>query len=167
MPKRCACYLLTLILSIATLTIIIFKAPDLAELNLKTITVNQLQTTISNTNRPKLIFIFASWCGCCREKLAKLCQSANKYKNMDFILLSIDQNSEKLQDLLKSGIRTRAHIYQLEYPRRSILLNELSNIGINFDGFVPFVVLLDSDNKKLEHQHISIQELDLAIQKIL
>jgi thiol-disulfide isomerase/thioredoxin len=167
MQKRCTCYLLTLIFSIATLAIIILKSPAITKSNFKTITADQLQTTISSPDRSKLIFIFASWYESCREKLIKICQAANKYKNIDFILQSIDKNSEKQQVFLKKGIRTHADIQQLKYPETSTLLNELGNIGINFRGAVSFVALFDNKNKKLKYQHISIQELDLATQEIL
>lgn len=120
--------------------------------------------------RPLLINFWATWCGPCREEFPDLVRIGDDYKsrNLDFILVSLDDPSE-----LKSGVPRFLRRMRAVMP--AYLLNEMEPDSVitavdpEWAGSMPATFLLDSSGQ-LVYKHIGVidpEELRAELEKVV
>jgi thiol-disulfide isomerase/thioredoxin len=109
----------------------------------------QLANNISKTPGDKILFLFASWCGPCKETI----QTIDDAKNIIFI--SIDKNAKDIKEFVD---QMKYNVYHLN-PTDENLLSLTDSLNIKFaeqnkEGGVswgiPYLALLDKNNKVLK-----------------
>lgn len=120
--------------------------------------------------RPLLINFWATWCGPCREEFPDLVRIGDDYKtrNLDFILVSLDDPSEIKTTVPRFLQRMRAQM-------SAYLLNEddsnaaISAVDPEWAGSMPATFLLDASGQVV-YKHIGAidpQELRTELEKVI
>lgn len=69
---------------------------------MENITGEQLEQLLTN-GETVLVDFFATWCGPCKQLMPRLESLSNDYKNVKFVSLDVDQNTD---EAIKLGIRS-------------------------------------------------------------
>lgn len=128
---------------------------------LKELTIDQLEESLLNEKKDKLLFFYTSWCTHCKP--VTLSTGLKKDK---ITFISIDTEREAIDEFVK-----RMHYDSIYIEPREKMANlvELSTkLGIklmtldkegNVDGHFPYIVYLDKDNKVIADD-IPIEDLE-------
>lgn len=105
--------------------------------------LNQRESTISNSSKLNMIIFWASWCGPCMLEIPELKQIYSEYKNsgIHMVSISIDEN----KDAWDSALRNEGMGWE-QLIVDSSLLNEVEN-RYHFNS-IPLVIF--TDNKGIE-----------------
>lgn len=120
--------------------------------------------------RPLLINFWATWCAPCREEFPDLVRIGDDYKtrNLDFVLVSLDDPSE-----IKTGVPRFLRRMRAQIP--AYLLNEnepdavITSVDPQWVGSMPATFLLDASGQ-LVYKHIgpiNPDELRSELEKVM
>jgi thiol-disulfide isomerase/thioredoxin len=108
------------------------------------VTPSEISQYITEKDGKRVVLIYASWCGYCRQAMPTMVEIA-KQKKGKVIAISVDGNLESLLRYLDSmeAVPFPALVAKQEYEGE--LASELQSIGIKLSGGIPFMALLRED----------------------
>lgn len=149
------------------LMILTVSAPSYA---LEVSTYNDLNTfekDFANDKDPKILFLFASWCSACKSTFPVLPKIA---ENTDYKVyaLSLDKNLDALKKYVdkyqvKEASPNHKGALKVLYLDKDIALkditNKLKDMGLEFKGVIPFVVVYKKDGKVDQQGKVDLVEM--------
>lgn len=99
--------------------------------------------------RKTVLFIFASWCPYCKEKIHAMAALAKKYPDFDYFFLSVDKSLEQLQ--MSNFMKLTDKIYIID---RSQIPELSKRLQIPYNPYVPATFLFDENMKFISDEPI-------------
>lgn len=133
--------------------------------NYQTVNADALMQVISKDKSVKFVFLFTSWCPYCKKGYEKVLDLAQKYdhKKLLVIPVSLDENASDLNDFLakyaKPNIISVNYLLLGGQPE----IQKLTKLGINFVGSIPYIALLDDNNKIIVEGRFDEKYVDAMI----
>ena len=105
-----------------------------------TMSASQIGESLDAHKGRRLLFIYASWCGYCRQAMPKMIELAKQYPGA-VVAVSVDQNPADLLSYLESfgELPFRAIVWD----RAEKLSTGLARFGIEDAAGIPFTALID------------------------
>lgn len=127
------------------------REPEVRALMQEMITVSpaEVKARLESSTKPTLLFIYASWCGYCRQIMPELMEmeKAGKFAHLNLFFLSIDSERRKPAIyLVHSNYAKRFTPYIIkEWQGGSVLGNALQALGSSYDGAIPYIALFNKN----------------------
>ncbi len=106
--------------------------------------INQID---NNKGKPILLYIYATWCGICKQQLPIINEISRKFQNTDLKIISvaIDKNIDDAD--LQNHLQYYQNIYfQPQYLVYSDGLGDfLGKKGVKYNKIIPLTALIDRD----------------------
>lgn len=163
-------YIKALISFLVTL-ILCFPSANAIERQTVDITPKEFTEIVKKDSKSKykFIFIFASWCGVCKKSFPDLVSLSNKYDKLgvEFIVVSIDNNIEKLENYISSQKLDKLQIYRFNYSNVYQLADSFRSINMNYKGAVPHTMLIDSNRAVIADGNYLISAFDKGLEMLV
>ncbi len=150
------------------LTLVLFSIPGFSQ-NVKTIDEKGVKNLIENRGGKSLFINFwATWCLPCVEEFPDIVKLAEKYKDVDFVGISLDHPDEitsKIQPFLKK-MKAPFPNFVAKFKDDQILIEMINK---NWNGAIPATVIYNSKGKQLSFhaKKLSYKEFETELKKIV
>ncbi len=127
-------------------------APNYSGVKVSQIDVAQLRALLKGSGdakKPLLINFWATWCDPCREEFPDLVKLNSEFtpQNVDFAFISLDDLAELKREVPKFLIEMKADKISTYLLKTDNEEAAIASIDSNWQGGLPFTVLLNSDGK--------------------
>jgi len=126
----------------------------------------EINKEIESKKEVRLLFFFASWCGVCKSSFNEAIRLQNKYKdkNLNVYLISLDDNSFRLNEFLSRYDDLDMNVYRIS--KDDNLSNIFERFRINYTGSIPHVTLLNKNGSKIADGPYDIAAFDSGLDRI-
>ena len=93
-------------------------------------------------SKVSLIVIYTSWCSSCIKKIPEINKIIGENKNINPIIISLDENKNKLLSFLSKQSTINFTPYNVAPHSIKKLLLHLTKKGINFNNNIPYIAVL-------------------------
>ncbi|QGR02193.1 hypothetical protein EDL79_00585 [Ehrlichia ruminantium] len=111
-----------------------------------------------------IITIYTSWCNSCVKKIPEINRIIGHDKDINPIMISLDENKNKLLSFLARQGTIHFTPYNIQPRYMGKLILQLSKYGINFNNNIPYIAVLYKDALITNIKNIS--QLQSIIQDI-
>ena len=149
-----------LLLVIILLSVTAISNQSLAQNSYKEANPDTLSEILQPTGQKKVLLVYASWCPHCQIIFPELVEiEKNNPGSVQAISMDSDMNRFKrfLQKFPDSSIEP------LVWNKEFHLGFSLQKRGVNFEGFIPFVALIDKDGKIVKEGHVTHDEVKMFL----
>ncbi|QLK52033.1 thioredoxin family protein [Ehrlichia ruminantium] len=117
------------------------------QLKIHEISSDNILSDIFNTTESKIsiVAIYTSWCSSCVKKIPEINKIIANNKDINPIIISLDENKNKLLSFLARQGTIHFTPYNIHPRHMAKLILQLSKQGINFNNNIPYIAVLYKD----------------------
>jgi thiol-disulfide isomerase/thioredoxin len=118
--------------------------------NIRPVTADQLMRTLEYSRaKATVLFFYTSWCPYCHRQFPIMDEIAGKYNNRDLniVAVSLDKDPKALANYLRNLGHTPNFPTLLLNRNGGDIKAELSKLGVNFPGSIPFSAVFARNTK--------------------
>lgn len=105
-----------------------------------------LEYVYKKKGKRKLVFIYTSWCPHCRDAFPSI-MALEQSKKGSVAAISTDRDHKKLEQYLNKMGRVPFHVFLANQKKDGGFQKMMNRKGINFSGSIPYMAVLDENNK--------------------
>ncbi|AIF80576.1 hypothetical protein I862_00055 [endosymbiont of Acanthamoeba sp. UWC8] len=135
---------------------------------LKEIMPSQFPGVVESKNI-RLIYIFTSWCSVCKRVFPEVVELYKDFdpKDVDIMLISLDDNDEVVNDAFKLYKDQNFVIYRINQDSPQEVMQGLLKAGILYKGSVPHSTIIDEKDNIVVNGSYKIHSLKKAVEYLI